>query len=71
MLYWYIFSLFSSRTFSYKDVFAERYFFYNNFKWVEDLAAIISAVIYWILSLKKIQAYRHWLFTSQSAATVF
>lgn len=62
----YIFTLFKPDILI-KDVFAERYFFYNNFKWVEDLAAIISAVIYWILSLKKILAYRHWLFTSQSA----
>lgn len=49
------------------DFIAEKYLFYNAVKWMEDVFALCSAVIYWYLSFQKIQKYRQWLFTSQSA----
>lgn len=50
-----------------KDLGSERYLFYNAVKWMEDVAALFSAGIYWYLSFKKTQTYRRWLFSSQSA----
>ncbi|MCJ7932934.1 MAG: helix-turn-helix domain-containing protein [Chryseobacterium sp.] len=50
-----------------KDFIAERYMHYNTIKWTEDVFALFSAGIYWYLSFRKTQRYRHWLFTSQSA----
>jgi len=49
------------------DFIAEKYLFYNAVKWTEDVFALCSAGIYWYLSFQKIQKYRQWLFTSQSA----
>ncbi|NIF04369.1 helix-turn-helix transcriptional regulator [Chryseobacterium sp. Tr-659] len=50
-----------------KDLIAENYFHYNSIKWIEDVFALFSAGIYWYFSFRRIQIYRKWLFTSQSA----
>jgi len=48
-----------------KDQVAEL-FFYNQLKFTEDVAAILSGIIYWFLSFQRIARYRKWLFESQS-----
>ncbi|WP_316835371.1 helix-turn-helix domain-containing protein [Pedobacter nutrimenti] len=48
-----------------KDHIAES-FFYNRLKFTEDIVAILTGVIYWILSFRRIENYRKWLFESQS-----
>ena len=50
-----------------KDLMAEKYLDYNRVKWIEDLIAIFLAGVYWYLSFQKVQNYRRWLFSSQSA----
>ncbi|MGG7551342.1 helix-turn-helix domain-containing protein [Chryseobacterium arthrosphaerae] len=50
-----------------KDLIAEKELHYNAVKWTEDMFALFSAVMYWFLSFRRTQAYRKWLFTSQSA----
>ncbi|MDQ1803055.1 helix-turn-helix domain-containing protein [Chryseobacterium sp. CKR4-1] len=50
-----------------KYLIAEGYLFNNTIKWIEDITALFSTAIYWYLSLRKIQAYRQWLFMSQSS----
>ncbi|PKF74905.1 helix-turn-helix domain-containing protein [Chryseobacterium sp. PMSZPI] len=50
-----------------KDHIAEQYLYYNAVKWIEDILVLFSSGIYWYLSFQKVQKYRHWLFTSQSA----
>ena len=50
-----------------KDLMAEKYLYYNRVKWIEDLIAIFLAGVYWYLSFQKVQNYRRWLFSSQSA----
>lgn len=50
-----------------KDLIAERYMYYNNVKWIEDILVLFSAGIYWYLSFQKTRTYRQWLFTNESA----
>lgn len=48
-----------------KDVEAE-VLWYNRVKWIEDIAALLLAVIYWGLAFNRIREYRKWLFENQS-----
>ena len=50
---------------SVKDEIAEKLYF-NNLKWVEDILAIISALVYWLLSYLRVEEYRKWLFANNS-----
>jgi len=48
-----------------KDQIADRLLF-NPVKTAEDIVAVISAVIFWLLAFRRISHYRRWLFSSQS-----
>ncbi len=39
---------------------------FNPVKTAEDLIAVISGIIYWILGLRRLSRYRQWLYSSQS-----
>jgi AraC-like DNA-binding protein len=48
-----------------KDRLADRLLF-NPVKTAEDMVAVVTAVIFWLLAFRRITAYRYWLFNSQS-----
>ena len=48
-----------------KDKIAEKLYF-NNLKWIEDIFAIISSLVYWVLSYLQVEKYRKWLFANNS-----
>ncbi len=45
-----------------------RLMWYDQFKWLEDVMAILSGFFYWIISFRHIRRYRRWLFATQSAS---
>jgi AraC-like DNA-binding protein len=55
----------SQPSLSQKDELANQLLF-NQVKTAEDVIALVSAVIYWLLSFRRIIAYRKWLYNSQS-----
>lgn len=50
---------------SLKDQLAER-MYYNRIKEFEDVLSVVSGIIYWVLSFRRIQAYKRWLNTNIS-----
>lgn len=51
-----------------KDQLAES-LYYNRIKEFEDILSVLSGIIYWVLSFKRIQAYKQWLNTNISNAS--
>eukprot|EP01133_Synstelium_polycarpum_P011825 gene11825-13786_t len=43
---------------------------YNPVKRAEDIAALLTAMIYWFMAFKRIGVYRRWLFESQSDTAI-
>lgn len=51
-----------------KDQLAES-LYYNLIKKIEDIFSVLSGIIYWLLSFRRIQAYKQWLNTNISNAS--